>query len=185
MRTIDEGSKSLADELNSRDTSSIGLRQAKIVSVDGSGDSTIELEGSPIPQVKALNSYDPQVEDSVWVIQDIPDYLILGKIGQIDGPGNGGTVALDSHSSSTTSTNFQTVINTSGPGKIVGGVIQPSGTSAQIRFTVDGEDSETFDVSSNNVMGMPNIEYSSSLHIEIRLTSSFGSAISCQVWIRS
>jgi len=72
------------------------LRQAVVASVNG-GVANIRLadDDTPVP-ARALGWYQPVVGDSVWVLENQPDLLIIGRLDEMNGGTFTGAVTLSS-----------------------------------------------------------------------------------------
>lgn len=54
-------------------------RQGKVTATPGGGVVTVQLPGSDPVDMAYLAAYTPAINDTVWVLEMIPDYLVLGK----------------------------------------------------------------------------------------------------------
>lgn len=68
-------------------TGRLRLRQGKVTAV-ALGSCTVLLAGStvPIPGVKNAVGYRPDVNDTVWILQNGPDLLVIGSSSATNGP---------------------------------------------------------------------------------------------------
>lgn len=58
-------------------TSNVKLIQGVVASTQ-SGTITVTIEGSDVPGIHYLDSYTPAATDTVWMLKNGPDYLVIG-----------------------------------------------------------------------------------------------------------